>query len=286
MKFRFWFQEYQPGTPVSDSYVHRPGALPNGFDILPAANLTVNEGLAQCTATANCTSITFAAVDEKAAGSAVTIYFKSGVTYTNGAVGWHSWVVKREGTSHAHLPRFYYQTEAWAGEYDIPPALRRDADPPIPGYPEIAISTSATDLHLTPGTTCTGTCPHGADCECVHTITYHWTMSNARMLYAGGHCHAPSCIDIRLYRNDTGTPKLICRQASKYGQGDVAHDKYDEAGYVVLPPCLWGTAAEGLQPPSWLPANTPMFSIKRNRNTHTGHYGEMASWQMRGVNFE
>jgi len=156
----------------------------------------------------------------------------------------------------------------------------------IPGYPEIAISTSATDLHLTPGTTCTGTCPHGADCECVHTITYHWTMSNARMLYAGGHCHAPSCIDIRLYRNDTGTPKLICRQASKYGQGDVAHDKYDEAGYVVLPPCLWGTAAEGLQPPSWLPANTPMFSIKRNRNTHTGHYGEMASWQMRGVNFE
>ena len=28
-----------------------------------------------------------------------------------------------------------------------------------------------------------------------------------------------------------------------------------------------------------------MYSIKRNFNTHMGHYGEMASWQMRGVNF-
>ena len=115
---------------------------------------------------------------------------------------------------------------------------------------------------------------------------FHWAMSNARMLYAGGHCHAPSCISIELYRNDTGTPELICKQATKYGQGDVAGDKYDEAGYVALPPCLWGDASEGLAPPSWLPPNTPMYSIKRNRNTRAGHYGEMASWQMRGVSFE
>ena len=53
----------------------------------------------------------------------------------------------------------------------------------------------------------------------------------------------------------------------------------------MLPPCLWGAKEEGLAPPSWLPANTPMVSIKRNRNTHAGHFGEMASWQMRGVNF-
>ena len=26
-----------------------------------------------------------------------------------------------------------------------------------------------------------------------------------------------------------------------------------------------------------------LVSIKRNRNTHDGHFGEMASWQMRGV---
>ena len=56
--------------------------------------------------------------------------------------------------------------------------------------------------------------------------------------------------------------------------------------YVVLPPCLWGSASEGLEPPVYLPVGTPMFSIKRNRNTHTGHTGEMASWQMRGVPFD
>ena len=27
----------------------------------------------------------------------------------------------------------------------------------------------------------------------------------------------------------------------------------------------------------------PLLSIKKNRNTHVGHYGEMASWQMRGL---
>ena len=41
----------------------------------------------------------------------------------------------------------------------------------------------------------------------------------------------------------------------------------------------------GLLPSVMLPAGTPMVSIKRNFNTHMGHYGEMASWQMRGGNF-
>ena len=60
-------------------------------------------------------------------------------------------------------------------------------------------------------------------------------------------------------------------------------DKFDEKDYVLLPPCLWGTEDEGLAPPSWLPPGTPMVSVKRNRNTRGGHFGEMASWQMRGV---
>ena len=115
-------------------------------------------------------------------------------------------------------------------------------------------------------------------------ITYHWNISSKRLLYAGGHCHAPSCIDIRLFRNDSGTPQLLCRQESKYGQGDFVHDKWDEAGYITLPPCLWGDD-EGLDAAPWLPDDTPVFSIKRNRNTHLGHFGEMASWQMRGVDF-
>ena len=186
--------------------------------------------------------------------------------------------------SHSNLERIYYTTEANAGEYDIPPAFRKPGVP-IPGYPNYPLGKP------TPGTTCTGSCPtpdhpdaFGDDCECVHTITYHWNISSKRLLYAGGHCHAPSCIDIRLFRNDSGTPQLLCRQASKYGQGDFVHDKWDEAGYITLPPCLWGDD-EGLDAAPWLPDDTPVFSIKRNRNTHLGHFGEMASWQMRGVDF-
>ena len=74
---------------------------------------------------------------------------------------------------------------------------------------------------------------------------------------------APSCLSIELWKNDTGTPELLCRQVSKYGQGHVTGDKFDELGYVVLPPCLWGAKSEGLEPPVYLPPGTPMFSIKR-----------------------
>ena len=150
------------------------------------------------------------------------------------------------------------------------------------GYPELPVSTSPADLALTPGTTCTGDCPNGPDCECEHKITYHWTMSNARMLYAGGHCHAPSCIDIALYKNDTGTPELLCHQQSTYGTGNVSNDKYDEAGYLALPPCVWGDPAQGLVAPPTLLWDTNLTSIKRVNNTYA-HTGEMALWQGHGV---
>ena len=140
------------------------------------------------------------------------------------------------------------------------------------GYPNWPLNTP------TPGTTCTGKCPDGDDCECVHTIHYKWATGPMRLIYAGGHCHAPSCVSIELYRNDTG--ELLCRQLPVYGTGTT--DKWDQAGYLTLPPCLWGDDA-GLVPSLLLPAGVPLLSIKKNRNTYVGHYGEMASWQMRGV---
>mmetsp|Transcript_58745 Transcript_58745/g.128742 ORF Transcript_58745/g.128742 Transcript_58745/m.128742 type:complete len:880 (+) Transcript_58745:49-2688(+) len=185
---------------------------------------------------------------------------------------------KTGSPTHYNLDRIYYQTEANAGEYDVPPAFSLPGEE-IPGYGKWPANTT------TPGTSCTGQCPDGADCECVHTITYHWNVSNIRLLYAGGHCHAPSCLSIELFRNDTGTPQLLCRQLPVYGNGTFPVDKWDEAGYVTLPPCLWGSPEEGLEEPVFLPENTPLISIKKNRNTHLGHYGEMASWQMRGVSF-
>ena len=181
--------------------------------------------------------------------------------------------------SHYGLDRIYYQTEANAGEYDIPPAFSLPGNP-VAGYPDWPLN------KMTPGTSCTGTCPGGKDCDCVHTIVARWTMSNARIVYAGGHCHAPACKSIELYTNTTGVgPKLICRQLPKYGQGDVLNDKYDESNYLALPPCLFSESDKGLISGIWIPANTPMFSIKINHNTDMGHFGEMASWQMRGVYF-
>eukprot|EP00927_Polykrikos_kofoidii_P055043 TRINITY_DN49359_c0_g1_i1.p1 TRINITY_DN49359_c0_g1~~TRINITY_DN49359_c0_g1_i1.p1 ORF type:complete len:937 (-),score=98.26 TRINITY_DN49359_c0_g1_i1:92-2509(-) len=181
--------------------------------------------------------------------------------------------------SHWDLKRFYYQTESNAGEYDVPPAFALPGEQLL-GYESLPANTP------TPGTTCTGSCPDGSDCDCVHTITYHWTVSNVSLVYAGGHCHAPSCISIELFRNDTGTLELLCRQLPVFGQGDFPKHKWDEAGYLALPPCLWSeNGIDGLEPRPWLPENTPLVSIKKNRNTHQGHLGEMASWQMRGVQF-
>ncbi|XP_045180973.2 uncharacterized protein LOC123540207 [Mercenaria mercenaria] len=183
-----------------------------------------------------------------------------------------------EQVSHYNLQRLHYQTEAWAGEYDVPPAFARPRKP-IPGYPNWPENTP------TPGTTCTGKCPDGEDCECVHTITHRWTVSNIRLFYVSGHCHAPSCISISLYRNDTGHEmELLCKQVPVHGKGKVSHDKFDETGYIAIPPCLFGNDM-GLNPSIWLPQNTPVVSIKHNRNTHMGHYGEMALWQMRVTSF-
>ena len=81
--------------------------------------------------------------------------------------------------------------------------------------------------------------------------------------------------------------ELLCHQAPIYGNGTGTKSKagiYDEKGYLALPPCLWGDE-RGLHPSILLPPNTPLVSIKKNVNTHRGHFGEMASWQMRGINF-
>ena len=78
--------------------------------------------------------------------------------------------------------------------------------------------------------------------------------------------------------------EILCHQAPVYGNGTGANSVagiYDEAGYLALPPCLWG-GDEGLKPSVHLPPNTPLVSVKKNVNTHAGHFGEMASWQMRG----
>ena len=187
--------------------------------------------------------------------------------------------VKLTPASHINLDRIYMQTENAAGEYDIPPAFA------LPGLPVVGYPTWPVNIP-TPGTTCTGECPNGPDCDCVHTLMYKWSwVDNITLIYAGGHCHAPACVSLTLYRNDTGVPEVICAAYPVYGRGNVRHDKFDEAGYIAIPPCLWGDEV-GLLSPPYLPANTPLVSVAINRNgggyLTNGHFGQMASWQMRG----
>jgi hypothetical protein len=99
------------------------------------------------------------------------------------------------------------------------------------------------------------------------------------ILFANYECS--TCLSMELYRMDTG--EVICHAEAIKGSGSA--NKYDEAGYVAIPPCLWSadeTSAEGLPPPVLLPLNATLLSIKR-ANATWPHTGEMASWQMRGV---
>jgi hypothetical protein len=161
-------------------------------------------------------------------------------------------------TTQKRMVRAYYQTEAYSGEYDVPKCL--------PGTP-----------------------PE----ECIHSITARWQVKDMvdhryignskgfELIYAGPHCHAPMCIDVELYNSDTGD--LICHVDSIRGKGNSSVG-YDEKDYIKLNPCLWGQD-RGLLKPQFLRWDTNLTSIKRCNSTNL-HYGEMASWQMRGIVIE
>lgn len=97
------------------------------------------------------------------------------------------------------------------------------------------------------------------------------------LIMAGGHCHAPACISLELSNADTG--ELLCSIRPRFG---AAHGAMDEEGYLWLPPCQWGAAEEGLQPPPLLHLDTNLTLVKRSNNTY-GHLGVMGIWQMRAV---
>ena len=155
--------------------------------------------------------------------------------------------------SHGHLTRVYWQTESFAGEYDIPQ--------------------------------CSASTPRD---QCVHSITSRFQvhqavwgdmtdMAGVKLIYAGPHCHAPTCLSMDLWNADTG--ELLCHVEPVHGgSGGV----YEEHGFLAIPPCLWGSVDDGLVEPVFLSLNTTLLSVKQNNNS-LPHTGEMASWQMRGL---
>lgn len=170
-------------------------------------------------------------------------------------------------TSQRHAFFMFITNEPGAGEYDIPKCA--------PGTPpEECIYTSTGIFRVRDSMR---KCSNLADVWCAPG----WNeKSDVLLLRAGTHCHAPACIDEVLTVNATG--EVICVNRPLYGTpGSVA--VHNEQGYAAgIPPCLWGTAEEGLRTPPRLSLDTVLKSVKRVNNTNY-HYGVMAQWQMRGA---
>ena len=96
----------------------------------------------------------------------------------------------------------------------------------------------------------------------------------------------PAGLKVELWNNDTG--ELLCRQRPVYGAtGGFVKDKgttYDEAGYIATPPCLWGSAKDGLQAP--IPVAGMTIKVVAVTNNTYGHHGEMALPEMSFVDID
>jgi len=80
-----------------------------------------------------------------------------------------------------------------------------------------------------------------------------------------------------VYNNATGD--LICMEKPIYGgTGKVPEKQYDESGFILVPPCLWGSREHGLEPPPNL--DGIMLHVVKTANATYGHHGEMAHGQI------
>eukprot|EP00041_Stephanoeca_diplocostata_P021125 m.486046 g.486046 ORF g.486046 m.486046 type:complete len:898 (+) comp21742_c0_seq1:58-2751(+) len=128
-------------------------------------------------------------------------------------------------------------------------------------------------------------CFRGSDGTWVHEIRGTYTGSGS-LVAAHFHCHAPTCLSMAMYRcnssvavcNET-TGELLCDERPVYGgTGKVDNPNMDEPGYILQPPCLWGSPEFGLEPPPLVEGYT-LHTVKTSNATYA-HHGEMAWQQM------
>ena len=94
---------------------------------------------------------------------------------------------------------------------------------------------------------------------------------------------APTCLSMELFNEDTG--ESICRNVPTYGTlraNATGERRFEEEGYLALPPCVWGSTEQGLPEPPLLRWDANLTAIKRCNSTY-GHTGEMARWQGHGI---
>ena len=121
----------------------------------------------------------------------------------------------------------------------------------------------------------------------VHTIRGTFSAGNVgKLVSAHFHCHAPTCLRTALYLCDGGTGdqgcdettgRLLCEENAVKAEGN-KWERFEEPGFIYQPPCLWGSARVGLEPPVHVTGRT-LFAIKTADATY-GHGGEMAWLQM------
>ena len=172
--------------------------------------------------------------------------------------------------SHLNLARLYWVTEGNPGEYDI---LQCNNNTP----PSQCVQMISSRIQVKQLLHDCDTHPDGSWCTGSGSTDPEKT-EGIQIIYAGPHCHAPSCLSMELYNANTG--QLLCRVEPIYGKSE--EEIFDEKNYLAMPPCLWGDPAEGLTSPVLLPLDAELLSIKRNNST-LAHTGDMALWQMRGV---
>lgn len=98
------------------------------------------------------------------------------------------------------------------------------------------------------------------------------------------HCHAPTCLSVALYSCsrkvsvcNASSGQLLCEERPVYGGGGrVDLERFDEPGFILQPPCLWGDAAYGLEAPPNVTGR--ILHTVKTANATDGHHGEMA-WQ-------
>ena len=84
---------------------------------------------------------------------------------------------------------------------------------------------------------------------------------------------------------NNATGEIICESFPTYGGNNAAdqHSKvpdsrrFQEYGFIAVPPCLFGSAEHGLDPPPKLEGLT--LRIVKTSNATYGHHGEMAHGQ-------
>lgn len=81
---------------------------------------------------------------------------------------------------------------------------------------------------------------------------------------------------MEIRNNKTG--EVYCRSEPLYGSSPKIEDpKFREAGFIAVPPCLFGDAEYGLDAPPDL--DGVMLFITKTANATYGHHGEMAHSQ-------